>query len=523
LQGTGSMMIDQETKERIKRKLSENSKKVEPAANTSSPKNDAKGNTSSAGKLKVETEGAYPNSKKKEPNLAVNTSSSNPKVQPEENYSGSKKKEWGAAENGITQPKNPKVKMEETHPNPKSKKGTNNEVPVVGQVLKVTDKEKKSKELTAKEKERKEIERLVTELKELEKKSLDKGSEKRKKALDVIEAFSKSDTVDFMKRTANLNGNAPRNSADETGKLYTEIVQKRLNEAGITDEEGKPLLEDGIYGEKTKKAHEKAIKIKQFEDENSGVKYGGKSGEKSINEVPDGPGEYEHKVPTTEEMTSYMDNAVLLPIAQEILKNPGSKELQRAFWKTASPLVLKNDPLSLKMLLHSLQDNPSPFTEANFPQIGSLVCSDNNFREEIKEVVANNTSGQLTDYPIDTFNFENGDLSKSIHGVDKITVNGDKNTILATDQMPKPGVSLAKGSVVALYTEENEARTSVTVPDLRGMSLTQAKSALKAKNLNITYEGSGIVTSQSIAHDSSQEIGTVVHVVLKQAGSAGSH
>jgi len=104
-----------------------------------------------------------------------------------------------------------------------------------------------------------------------------------------------------------------------------------------------------------------------------------------------------------------------------------------------------------------------------------------------------------------------------------VSVNGDKNTILATDQMPKPGVSLAKGSVVALYTEENEARTSVTVPDLRGMSLTQAKSALKAKNLNITYEGSGIVTSQSIAHDSSQEIGTVVHVVLKQAGSAGSH
>jgi len=104
-----------------------------------------------------------------------------------------------------------------------------------------------------------------------------------------------------------------------------------------------------------------------------------------------------------------------------------------------------------------------------------------------------------------------------------VSVNGDKNTILATDQMPKPGVSLAKGSVVALYTEENEARTSVTVPDLRGMSLTQAKSALKAKNLNITYEGSRIVTSQSIAHDSSQEIGTVVHVVLKQAGSAGSH
>jgi len=104
-----------------------------------------------------------------------------------------------------------------------------------------------------------------------------------------------------------------------------------------------------------------------------------------------------------------------------------------------------------------------------------------------------------------------------------LEANSGDDTILVTDQMPKPGVSLAKNSVVAIYTEKNEARTSVTVPDLRGMSLSQAKNALKSKNLNITYEGSGIVTSQSIAHDLSEEVGTVVHVVLKQAGSAGSH
>jgi len=102
-------------------------------------------------------------------------------------------------------------------------------------------------------------------------------------------------------------------------------------------------------------------------------------------------------------------------------------------------------------------------------------------------------------------------------------ISGDENAVVITDQTPKPGVSLGKGSAVAIYAEANEARTSVAVPDLRGMSLTQAKNALKAKNLNITYEGSGIVTSQSIAHDTSEEVGTVVHVVLKQAGSAGSH
>lgn len=52
-------------------------------------------------------------------------------------------------------------------------------------------------------------------------------------------------------------------------------------------------------------------------------------------------------------------------------------------------------------------------------------------------------------------------------------------------------------SIVTLYTEENSIRTSVTVPDLKGLSLSQAKAALKQKNLNITYSGSGLVVSQS--------------------------
>jgi len=211
----------------------------------------------------------------------------------------------------------------------------------------------------------------------------------------------------------------------ETGKLYTEIVQKRLNEAGITDEEGKPLLEDGIYGEKTKKAHEKAIKIKQFEDENSGVKYGGKSGEKSINEVLDGPGEYEHKVPTTEEMSSYMDNAVLLPIAQEILKNPGSKELQRDFWKMWGPAFLKDEPLSRIMLHHSLQDNPNEFTEKDFNKIGDIIVNDSGFIEWLYKVYEKQKNNGAVNYgggsrPV----FTSSDLKKSIHGLTGINVDG---------------------------------------------------------------------------------------------------
>lgn len=79
-----------------------------------------------------------------------------------------------------------------------------------------------------------------------------------------------------------------------------------------------------------------------------------------------------------------------------------------------------------------------------------------------------------------------------------ISCNGDKNSTLVTAQVPSNGTTLLKDSVVLLYSEENATRTSVTVPNLKGLTLTQAKTALKKKNLNISYTGTGIVSSQSI-------------------------
>ena len=65
-----------------------------------------------------------------------------------------------------------------------------------------------------------------------------------------------------------------------------------------------------------------------------------------------------------------------------------------------------------------------------------------------------------------------------------------------------------------LYTENNSTRTSVTVPDLAGMTLTQAKSVLKEKNLNISFVGTGLVTKQSVKKGNSVEEGTVINVTL---------
>lgn len=95
-----------------------------------------------------------------------------------------------------------------------------------------------------------------------------------------------------------------------------------------------------------------------------------------------------------------------------------------------------------------------------------------------------------------------------------IASNGDKNSTLVTTQVPAARTIVLKDSVTLLYGEDNSTRTSVTVPDLSKMTLTEAKAALKEKNLNISYTGTGIVSSQNIKHGTSVEEGTIINVTL---------
>lgn len=81
----------------------------------------------------------------------------------------------------------------------------------------------------------------------------------------------------------------------------------------------------------------------------------------------------------------------------------------------------------------------------------------------------------------------------------QISSNEDINTTLIVDQVPKPGVSLISGSTIFLYTQNNNTRVSTVVPNLKGMSAAQAINSVRASNLNIVINGSGIVISQDIA------------------------
>lgn len=89
------------------------------------------------------------------------------------------------------------------------------------------------------------------------------------------------------------------------------------------------------------------------------------------------------------------------------------------------------------------------------------------------------------------------------------------NSILVQEQVPSKDTNVIEGATVVLYTEENSVRTSVNVPNLMGMTLSEAKSALAEKNLNFLYSGSGKVVSQSIKENETAEQGTIITLKLE--------
>ena len=97
----------------------------------------------------------------------------------------------------------------------------------------------------------------------------------------------------------------------------------------------------------------------------------------------------------------------------------------------------------------------------------------------------------------------------------RFEISGNSEDIVSA-QMPVAGTGLIEDSMVKIYTEDSDTRVSQKVPNLKGMSLSEAKAELRKKNLNIKYSGSGKVSSQSITAGTSVEEGTVIEVVLQK-------
>ena len=90
---------------------------------------------------------------------------------------------------------------------------------------------------------------------------------------------------------------------------------------------------------------------------------------------------------------------------------------------------------------------------------------------------------------------------------------------IITEQVPKAGAQLTSGGIVKLYVEGKDERVAQNVPDLKGVSYSQAKIMLETKSLNISSTGKGIVIAQDQIAGTSVDEGTIVSVTLQEAAT----
>lgn len=103
-----------------------------------------------------------------------------------------------------------------------------------------------------------------------------------------------------------------------------------------------------------------------------------------------------------------------------------------------------------------------------------------------------------------------------------VTISGEVDSeSLVIEQTPKAGVKLLDNANIYLYTENNNVKTSTTVPDFKGMSAGQAINSAKSKNLNLVLNGTGVVISQDTVSGNEIEIGSVITLNLSDELDGG--
>ena len=103
---------------------------------------------------------------------------------------------------------------------------------------------------------------------------------------------------------------------------------------------------------------------------------------------------------------------------------------------------------------------------------------------------------------------------KGFNPIVKTVINPTEALIIG--QTPSSGIKLEKDSKIYLYTDENDTRVSVSVPDLLNKNITNAKKILKKNNLNYIINGkSGTVIKQEPKQGTAVEEGTVIKITIK--------
>ncbi len=139
------------------------------------------------------------------------------------------------------------------------------------------------------------------------------------------------------------------------------------------------------------------------------------------------------------------------------------------------------------------------------------------------------TKDQMEQVPVSVPNMLDTKLSdaeKTIEGLGlDCKIVGKGNTVVA--QSPVSG-SMQHGGTIYLYTENNYKAKTVSVPSLKGLTVSEAESRLESVGLNLNAQGNAIDevgaiagTDQSYAGGANVPVGTIVSVTfaVEQAGS----
>ncbi|MBP3915463.1 PASTA domain-containing penicillin-binding protein [Clostridium sp.] len=101
----------------------------------------------------------------------------------------------------------------------------------------------------------------------------------------------------------------------------------------------------------------------------------------------------------------------------------------------------------------------------------------------------------------------------SQHGI-KIKIEGNGNIV--NELSPLPGSTVKSGTTIIGYTDssKNSQHKEICVPDLIGLTISEATEILNSLELNVSLEGYGVVQSQSIEKNSTVKKGTEILLTL---------
>jgi stage V sporulation protein D (sporulation-specific penicillin-binding protein) len=108
-----------------------------------------------------------------------------------------------------------------------------------------------------------------------------------------------------------------------------------------------------------------------------------------------------------------------------------------------------------------------------------------------------------------------------------IRIVGDGTTVV--DQVPAVGAEVAAGSEVIVYTEGEKPDNEVAVPNLYGMTISQARAALKEVGLFLDTSGASptssdvVVSRQSVSTGTYVQYGSVIEVTLVDNSNLGQY